>query len=149
MPARDMTGDLHGLVQDRLRDADQRYTAGRRAIISLLAATGHPVSISDIASQLPALPRSSAYRHLTDLESAGIVRRVAASDEFTRFELGEDLTGHHHHLVCVNCGKVIDITLSASSEQAISEAVGQVADAEGFQPQSHRVDVLGSCASCS
>ncbi len=143
-----MTGDLHGEVEDRLRGIDQRYTAGRRAIIGLLLAAGHPVSMGDIAKRLPDLPRSSAYRHLTDLEAAGIVRRVSASDEFTRFELAEDLTGHHHHLLCLNCGKVTDVTLPAGFEQDVSKTVRQLADAAGFQPQGHRLDVLGICATC-
>jgi len=141
-------GDLHGVVENRLRQADQRYTAGRRAIISLLLSAGHPVSIGDIADRLPGVPRSSAYRHLTDLEAAGIVRRVTANDEFTRFELAEDLTGHHHHLLCLSCGKVTDITLPANLEHDIAAAIGQLAGTESFQAHSHRLDVLGLCAEC-
>ncbi len=148
MPAQGTDGDLHGVVEDRLRQADQRYTAGRRAIIGLLVSSGHPVSIGDITERLPGVPRSSAYRHLTDLEAAGIVRRVAASDEFTRFELAEDLTGHHHHLLCLSCGKVIDVTLPAGLEHDITTAIGQLAGAESFHAHSHRLDVLGLCADC-
>ncbi|MHB1710000.1 MAG: Fur family transcriptional regulator [Acidimicrobiales bacterium] len=141
--------ETHRLVEDRLRHADQRYTTGRRAIIDLLATAGHPVSIGDIAGHLPGLPRSSAYRHLVDLEGAGVVRRVAANDEFTRFELAEDLTGHHHHLLCMHCGRIIDVTPSAAFEQNVARAVDQIAAAEGFQPHSHRLDVLGHCADCA
>ena len=141
-------GDLHGIIEQRLRRADQRYTAGRRAIVGLLVSAGHPVSIGDIADQLPGLPRSSAYRHLTDLESAGLVRRVAAGDEFARFELAEDLTEHHHHLLCTNCGKVTDVTLPPRLERDITTAISQLAGAEGFQPRSHRLDILGTCADC-
>jgi Fe2+ or Zn2+ uptake regulation protein len=148
MPAQGTDADLHGVVEDRLRQADQRYTAGRRAIIGLLLSAGHPVSIGDIAECLPGVPRSSAYRHLTDLETAGIVRRVTANDEFTRFELAEDLTGHHHHLLCLSCGKVIDVTLPATLEHHVTTAIGQLADAESFQPHSHRLDILGLCADC-
>jgi Fur family ferric uptake transcriptional regulator len=148
VPAQDMTDDLHSVVENRLRRIDQRYTAGRRAIIDLLVSAGDPVSISDIAQGLPDLPRSSAYRHLVDLQTAGVVRRVAANDEFARFELAEDLTEHHHHLLCVACGKVIDITPSAGFERTISHQLDQLAVVEGFLPQSHRVDVLGLCSSC-
>jgi Fur family transcriptional regulator, ferric uptake regulator len=148
MPAHGMATDLHSVVEQRLRRIDLRYTAGRRAIISLLVSAGHPVSIGDIADSLPDLPRSSAYRHLVDLESAGLVRRVTANDEFTRFELAEDLTEHHHHLLCVNCGKVIDVTLPAGFEQDLTGAIGKLAEAEGFQAHSHRLDVLGVCAAC-
>jgi Fe2+ or Zn2+ uptake regulation protein len=136
------------MIEQRLREAEQRYTAGRRAIIGLLVNAGHPVSIGDIADRLPALPRSSAYRHLADLESAGLIRRVAASDEFSRFELAEDLTGHHDHLLCTNCGKITDITLPPGFEKGMTAAIGQLASAERFQPQGHRLDILGTCADC-
>ena len=148
MSADGKSDDLHGVVESRLRRVDQRYTAGRRAIISLLVSAGHPVSIGDIADHLPDLPRSSAYRHLVDLEVAGVVRRVAAGDEFARFELTEDLTEHHHHLVCVECGKVVDVTPSAEFERDVATTLDALAATEGFEPHSHRLDVLGLCGSC-
>jgi Fe2+ or Zn2+ uptake regulation protein len=146
--AQQMAEDMHSVVERRLRRVDQRYTSGRRAIIDLLVSAGHPVSIGDIAERLPGLPRSSAYRHLTDLETAGLVRRVTASDEFSRFELAEDLTEHHHHLLCVSCGKVTDVTLPDGFERQVSSAIGRLAEAEGFETHSHRLDVLGLCVGC-
>ncbi|MGO9560350.1 MAG: Fur family transcriptional regulator [Acidimicrobiales bacterium] len=146
--ARGTADGLHDLAEARLRRVDQRYTPGRRAVVELLADAGHPVSIGDIAGRLPDLPRSSAYRHLVDLQSAGLVRRVAANDEFARFELAEDLTEHHHHLLCVGCGKVTDVTPSAAFEENVSETVDELARREGFEPHGHRLDVLGLCADC-
>jgi Fur family transcriptional regulator, ferric uptake regulator len=140
--------EFHGVAEQRLRRIDQRYTSGRRAIVELLVNAGHPVSIGDIADRLPGLPRSSAYRHLTDLQAAGLVRRVAASDEFTRFELAEDLTEHHHHLLCVGCGKVTDVTLPPGFEEQLAGAVSRITSAAGFQAHGHRLDVIGLCANC-
>jgi Fur family transcriptional regulator, ferric uptake regulator len=148
MPAQEMADDMHRVAEHRLRQIDQRYTSGRRAIIDLLLTAGHPVSIEDIAERLPGLPRSSAYRHLTNLHAAGLIRRVTASDEYTRFELAEDLTEHHHHLLCLNCGKVTDVTLPAGLEQQVTDAIINLADTESFQAHSHRLDVLGLCAAC-
>jgi Fur family ferric uptake transcriptional regulator len=148
MPAQEMAEDMHSVAERRLRQIDQRYTSGRRAIIDLLLTAGHPVSIEDIAERLPGLPRSSAYRHLTNLHAAGLIRRVTASDEYTRFELAEDLTEHHHHLLCLNCGKVTDVTLPSSLEQQVTSAIGKLAGSESFQAHSHRLDVLGLCAAC-
>jgi Fur family transcriptional regulator, ferric uptake regulator len=143
-----MAEDVHIMAEQRLRLVDQRYTSGRRALVELLSSAGHPVSIGDIAQRLPSLPRSSAYRHLVDLQTAGLVRRVTASDEFTRFELAEDLTEHHHHLLCSNCGQVIDVTLPPGLERDVARAISQLAGAEGFQAHSHQLDVLGVCAAC-
>jgi Fur family transcriptional regulator, ferric uptake regulator len=139
---------LHELVEVRLRRADLRYTSGRRAIVELLAAVGHPVSISDIAVRLPEVPRSSAYRHLVDLQGAGVVRRIAANDEFARFELAEDLTEHHHHLLCTSCGRVIDVTPTPAFERTVAKMVLVLADQQGFRPTSHALDVMGHCAQC-
>jgi Fur family ferric uptake transcriptional regulator len=139
---------LHELVEVRLRRVDLRYTAGRRALVELLSSVGHPVSISDIAVQLPTVPRSSAYRHLVDLQGAGVVRRIAANDEFARFELAEDLTEHHHHLLCTTCGRVIDVTPTAAFERTVAAMVRELTAQQGFRPISHALDVVGHCASC-
>jgi Fe2+ or Zn2+ uptake regulation protein len=140
---------LHELVEVLLRRADQRYTPGRRAMVELLASLGHPVSISDIATQLPDVPRSSAYRHLVDLQGAGVVRRIAAKDEFARFELAEDLTEHHHHLLCTACGRVIDVTPTPAFERSVAAMVQELANQQGFHPTSHALDVIGHCAICA
>jgi Fe2+ or Zn2+ uptake regulation protein len=141
--------DLHATVADKLDAAEQRYTSRRRALVDLLADAGRPVSIADIARLGPNLPRSSAYRNLVDLEAAGVVRRVAANDEFARYELAEDLTEHHHHLVCLGCGTVEDLSPPASLERSVARAIERLADQDGFTVQSHRLDLLGLCSACS
>jgi Fe2+ or Zn2+ uptake regulation protein len=94
------------------------------------------------------VPRSSAYRHLVDLQTAGVVRRIAASDEFARFELAEDLTEHHHHLLCTVCGRVIDVTPTPSFERMVDQMVHQLATREDFHPTSHALDIIGHCTNC-
>jgi Fe2+ or Zn2+ uptake regulation protein len=142
------TSELHELVEIHLRRIDQRYTSGRQAVVTLLATFGRPMSISDISDALPDVPRSSAYRHLSDLQLAGVVRRIAANDEFARFELAEDLTHHHHHLLCTLCGKVIDVTPSPRFERTVAAMVADLTAEQGFQATSHALDVIGHCAAC-
>jgi Fe2+ or Zn2+ uptake regulation protein len=97
---------------------------------------------------MPEIPRSSAYRHLSDLQRAGVVRRIAAGDEFARFELAEDLTHHHHHLVCSACGRVIDVTPSPDFETTVTSMVDELTSQQGFRATSHALDVIGHCANC-
>lgn len=148
MPQAKPVDDLHELVEVHLRRIDQRYTAGRQAVVGLLASLGHPASIADIADHIPEIPRSSAYRHLADLQRAGVVRRIAAGDEFARFELAEDLTHHHHHLVCSACGRVIDVTPSPEFERTVTSMVDDLTAQQGFRATSHALDVIGHCADC-
>ncbi|MGH9059606.1 MAG: Fur family transcriptional regulator, partial [Acidimicrobiales bacterium] len=127
-----MSSDLHDEVARRLGAVEQRYTASRRAIVDLLADSGRPVSVADIADLRPDLPRSSTYRHLVDLEAAGVVQRVAGHDELSRYELTEDLTEHHHHLVCVACGSVADVHPPPGLERSIASAMVHLARDQGF-----------------
>ena len=139
---------LHGMVEQRLRQSSQRYTRGRRAVMDVLAEAGQPLSIEEISERAPRLPRSSAYRHLVELQQVGVVRRVAANDGYYRFELAEDITEHHHHLLCTSCGKVLDVTPTPAFEQAMSRYLDNLVSASGFVGNDHRLDVLGACASC-
>ena len=103
--------DVHTTAESRLRVDRQRYTGSRRQIIGTLAAADRPMSIPEVLDACHGLAQSSAYRNLAVLERAGIVRRVVTRDEFARYELAEDLTEHHHHLVCDTCGSVEDFTI--------------------------------------
>jgi Fur family ferric uptake transcriptional regulator len=142
--------DLHTLVATRLRRVDQRYTAGRRLIVDALAGAERPVTTAELTAATARLPQSTAYRNLAVLEQAGVVHRVQSSDEFSRFELAEELTGrHHHHLVCVSCGAVADFDPPRRVEQTLADAMATLTAGTGFRPEAHRLDVLGTCAACA
>lgn len=136
-------------VERRLASLGQRYTASRRAVIAILAVGARPLTTAEVVSRGEGLPQSSAYRNLSVLESAGAVRRIAGGDEFARYELAEDLAGHHHHLICTDCGAVADFTVPPAVERRLETALRDVADAAGFTPADHRLDLVGRCADCT
>jgi len=143
------TTELHDAVGVRLGDDDQRYTAGRRALVDLLAAADRPLTVAEVLDRAEGLTQSSVYRNLGLLEQAGVVHRVVTEDEFARFELAEDLTGHHHHhLVCSSCGRVDDFTLPADLESSLDDALASAAAAAGFAVRQHRLDLVGTCRRC-
>jgi len=139
---------LHDAVDVRLAELDQRYTHLRRVLVETLADAGRPLTIPEIVSLAPELPQSSAYRNITALIEVGVVRRVAGTDDHGRFELAEELSGHHHHLICASCGKVEDLHASAGLERALSDAARSVADQQGYEVTEHRLEILGRCPDC-
>jgi len=141
--------ELHLTAAQRLRGAGLRYTGSRRAVVGVLARSDRPLTIPEILDEDPSLAQSSAYRNLTELISAGVVHRIVVGDEYSHFELAEDLTSHHHHLVCTRCGRVADMTLSDDLELRLDKALDRIARAAGFSQEHHRLDVLGVCAACS
>ena len=89
--------DVHDTADERLRRDGQRYTANRRALVDAMASADRPVTVVELIDVATGMPQSSAYRNLSVLEDAGVVRRLVTADDTARFELAEDLTGHHHH----------------------------------------------------
>ena len=144
-----MTVDVHATASDRLRGSGHRYTDRRRELVDLLAAAGSPMSIPEILAGRGDLKQSSVYRNLADLEAAGVVRRVATEEEHGRYELAEDLTGHHHHLMCSRCGTISDVEVPGSLETTLQRALDRLGRRAGFARVSHRLDLIGLCAACS
>jgi len=92
-------------------------------------------------------PVSTTYRNLAMLTQAGVVHRFSEGD-CARFELAQDLTEHHHHLVCLSCGQVDDFTLPDAAEMAVTAALQLAASSCGYHLEGHRLDAHGLCASC-
>lgn len=142
--------ELHGEVEQRLAALDQRYTSGRRAIVELLDRTERPLTVPELVEGADAerLAASSVYRNLNILLEAGVVHRVAGTDDHSRFELAEELSDHHHHLLCRTCGAVSDIKTNARLERALAEAARVASEESDFEVTSHRIDLVGTCGRC-
>lgn len=141
--------DLHRAVAARLVDHEQQYTANRRAVVEALAAAASPITLPDLLLADDTLAQSSAYRSLSVLVEAGVVRRLVHLGDHALFELAEHLTEHHHHLICESCGVVLDVTLPDRVEAAMDRTFDEVAAALGFAPLHHAVDIYGTCATCT
>lgn len=149
MPVGEDAERLHREASQRLAALDQRYTSSRRALVSAIAGAGRPVTMPEILDSAKGVPQSSAYRNLTVLCEAGVARRLAGTDDLGRFELAENLTGHHHHhLVCSACGLVADVPSSPRLEKALDEAARLAAEETGFAVTDHRIDLEGLCPDC-
>lgn len=142
-------GSVHADAEARLAALEQRYTGKRRALVESLLAHDRPVTIAEIVARAGQVPLSSAYRNLTVLCDAGVARRLMGADEVGRYELSEDLSGHHHHhLVCTACGTVADVQASSGLERALADAARRAAQETGFEVDDHRIDMVGRCRTC-
>ena len=141
--------DVHRLAEGRLRGADLLYTKGRRELVELLVGFSRPASMPELLDHRPKLTQSSMYRNMTDLEAAGVVQKVIGADDRTRYELAEELIGHHHHSICTRCGAVDDFVVPAQTERSLDSALAKALSDSGFRPTGHRLDVVGVCAACT
>lgn len=141
--------DLHRRIAVILNARGQQYTPARRAIVDALARSGRPATIGELLTAADGLAASTAYRNLTVLSEAGVVTRVSGADEFGRFELSEQYGGrHHHHVVCTDCGLVLDTGAPPRLEAALADMMRAVAKADGFDITGHHLELVGRCTSC-
>jgi Fur family ferric uptake transcriptional regulator len=136
-------------VEIRLLEHDVRYTAGRRSVVDTLARASGPLSAAELSERLTHLPLSSIYRTLAVLEGAGVVAHHLGAKGLTRFELAEWLAGHHHHLVCIDCGSVSDVDIPGEHEDEVRALVAEIAALASFSPIDHALEIEGRCSRCA
>ena len=137
-------------VERRLADHDVRYTQGRQAVVHGLAMAQGPRSASELHEAIgDRVPLSSLYRSLAVLEEAGIASPHYSVKGLTRYELAEWLAGHHHHLVCVNCGSVEDVEMTEEQEVELEQLVARISSRASFSPANHALEIAGRCARCT
>ncbi|WP_068275101.1 Fur family transcriptional regulator [Aldersonia kunmingensis] len=85
---------------------------------------------------------TTVYRTLQTLADAGTI-------DMLRTDTGESVyrrcsSGHHHHLVCRNCGYTVEV-----EGPTVEQWAQTVADEHGFGDVSHTVEIFGTCRDCS
>jgi Fur family transcriptional regulator, ferric uptake regulator len=140
--------EIHEVAAGRLRRDDQRYTEKRKALVEVLQTAGRPLSMPSILEQSPGMAQSSVYRNLAVLEHAAIVRRIVTTDDHASFELAEDLSSHHHHLICTSCGNIEDFLVPEDVEDQLNLALRGAARRHRFKVTDHVLDLFGTCKDC-
>jgi Fur family ferric uptake transcriptional regulator len=140
--------DATEAVRGRMADHGIRFTGGRQAIVRALQVTSGPQSAAELHRHLRgAVPLSSLYRSLAVMSEAGILA-MHHSNGLARYELAEWLAGHHHHLVCLQCGSVDDFELATRQEKELHALVDRVGRQHRYEVSNHALEVQGLCRSC-
>lgn len=85
---------------------------------------------------------ATIYRTLNLLRDAGLVEQNSFADGRAVFEISKP-GGHHDHLVCTKCGRVIEF-----ENEEIEKLQRAVALSHNFLLTSHRLDLYGLCEGC-
>jgi len=134
-------------LKNRLRRQSRKITGPRAAILEILRQHPHPLTNKKIFSELQKESKAdlaTIYRLMHLMEKAGMVKRFDFGDGIARFELvGENDDGHHHHLVCTQCAKVIEV------EECFPEKIERaIADKNRFKSVTHKLEFFGICPDC-
>ena len=124
-----------------IEDQGYRSTAPRRALMQRVAETDAHFAAEELRRSLPTVGRATVYRGLNLLVEAGILCRVLLEDGSLHYHRSH--RGHHHHLICTECGLTQDL-IGCDIEAMLTEKAAQ----HVFQADGHRLEVYGRCHKC-
>jgi Fur family transcriptional regulator, ferric uptake regulator len=107
--------------QDEFRTAQEIHAALRQA--------GEAVGLTTVYRTLQAL---------ADSEEVDVLRNADGETAYRRCS-----KGHHHHLVCRDCGRTVEV-----EGPAVERWADKVAAEHGYTDVSHTLEIFGTCADC-
>jgi Fur family transcriptional regulator, ferric uptake regulator len=127
-----------------------RLTGPRRAVLDVLVAQAAPLSAAEIHSRVRnrRVNLVSVYRTVHLLAKLGLLRTADTSRRIRRFELAEEFTGHHHHLICRGCGRIEDVDGCLLGDRALEALHRSVRRAQRFRITDHDLKLFGLCHRC-
>ncbi len=128
-----------------IRENDLRLSQPRVLIYQELSSAAEPLSPQELYRSLHKNRRkiglTSIYRCLDLFESLGIVFKISIRPS-VRYRLC-DSNGHHHHIVCKKCGRVVELNFCD-----ISDWAGKVTRQTGYEVTDHQLNFYGLCQAC-
>lgn len=121
-----------------------RMTHQREIILQeLKGLETHPTAdelFQHVRGRLPRISLATVYRNLEQLAEAGLIVKLYGTGNQKRFD-GD--TSRHHHIRCVKCGKIADISLAEGPMSG-----PEVIDANSYRIIEKHFDYLGVCPDC-
>ncbi|SMC82287.1 Fur family transcriptional regulator [Sporomusa malonica] len=145
-----MTGDntINAVaVVSRLKDKGYRITAQRQAMVEKLIESDKALSAYEIWEALKVqysdISLDTVYRNLHVLVDLGALIPInAMGKESVRYELV--CTNHHHHIVCVKCGKSQCLDYCPIDPQFLI-----LLKNHGYELVRHNLELFGVCRQCN
>ncbi len=126
---------------------EQRVTKQRLAVSAALDELHDFVSTQELyrilQNQGVSVSLATAYRILQSLADEGLVDVLRNGDGEAVYRRCA-VTGHHHHLLCRNCGKAVEV-----EAPAVETWAARTASEHGFTEVAHTVEIFGLCPDCT
>jgi len=129
---------------ERFRDTGLRITPQRLEIIDLLQHNkNHPTAdeiLHEVRKKFPSTSYSTVYSTLDALYRLGEIRKLNIDKRHTRYDPD---TSIHQHLICKNCGKIVDIPKDYQANLQVPAEIRRQFDIEDYH-----VVFRGICSKC-
>lgn len=133
-------------LSEYLADQGMKSTRQRDEILGIFVSAGRHLSAEElyllVKKSNPSIGYATVYRTLKLLASAGLAEARHFEDGYTRYE-HRGSEGHHDHLICTKCGKIIEF-----ENERIEQLQQDVAKKNRFHVVNHKLELYGLCSDC-
>ncbi|HKB88259.1 MAG TPA: Fur family transcriptional regulator [Patescibacteria group bacterium] len=119
----------------------KRVTPARTKIFKIVHSAKSPISADKLVKEI-GVNKTTIYRDLDLFLKNGFIDDVDFGDGIKRYEVKEE--SHHHHLVCMQCKNVQDI----SFEENLKIEEQKIARNNNFKVIKHNLEFFGYCQNC-
>ncbi len=128
-----------------LRQNGYKLTPQRRVVIQAIASNQEHLTPTAIYEKVhqhqPNIGLVTIYRTLEILAKLKLICELHAGDSCRSYTISAP--GHHHHLICSNCDKVVNLP-----SRELEEAQQSLSKQTGFRIDSHLLEFSGLCQVC-
>ena len=130
----------------RLRKAGYKLTQARLTVLEILEAEHGHITSSDILAKVeqinPSIGRASIFRTLDLFTQLGIIRPTYIDTSLTpTYVMMHE--GHHHHVICTNCNRVIEF-----DDCGLDQLTQTLEDKLNIKISGHLLEFYGLCIGC-
>jgi len=135
---------LHLKFKNYLKTVGLKNTKQRTLILdALLSLDDHvdvPAIVHKVQHQDSSIGVATVYRTLQLMVDGGIILERQFGKERKQFECMDPEQEHHDHLICLDCGQIMEFY-----NQPLEQLQDDIAHSLGFQLSHHTMQLFGSC----
>ena len=132
-------------LETTLHATHRRVTGQRRLLLEIVRAQGEHLDAEELyrlaRKHYPHINRSTVYRTMRLLRDLGLIDEVHLGEDHHHYEIKAPV--HHHHLICLRCGQVLEFSNPRTEQLAAA-----VARQHDFEIREIQIDITGYCADC-
>ena len=124
-----------------------KYTEQREIVLSVLLDAQDHLTAEEVYNEIKKehtdsnIGIATVYRALSFLEEVDLITSIAFGTDGKKYE--SNAKSHHDHLICTNCGKIIEFI-----DDEIEKRQDKIAKKNKFKISSHSMQLYGTCETC-
>lgn len=144
MPESQESVDPIAVLREYVSENGLKFTRQRELIAEVFfEASGH-LTVEDLLEQVrkqdPQVSLATVYRTMKLLTECGLADAHRFGDRHVRYEPSEGEDEHHDHIICNDCGKIVEFF-----DERLEVRQDEIAADHGFELVKHRMELYGSC----